>query len=194
MDDELQRMWRKEVWPISGNHPTIHLEGLRKTTKTCQDGQSHSWDKNQAPPKHKLLALTLVPTCLVQVMLQRLYHVSHIMSCRYSKIFLIQAKSVMLGQRQTTLILMLPYAYPTAGQIQAKTSCGTNDRLQSLFMVGHIQVNIWCRARDRLQSVYIMECTPVCLLQHKIMSHTPKLTGLSINIQMSVHQICSPTS
>jgi hypothetical protein len=56
---------RKWSWANLGYYPRICLEGLRKTTKSCQDSQSLDQDLNLGPPKYEAEVLTTQPRCLV---------------------------------------------------------------------------------------------------------------------------------
>jgi hypothetical protein len=66
MNDELERIWKEAVMPISRYCAGIRLEGLRKTTiDFIQNSQYPSRDSNQAAPEYNLKALPTEVTCAV---------------------------------------------------------------------------------------------------------------------------------
>jgi hypothetical protein len=54
VNDELQRIRKKQLWPDCKAYPDISLEGLRKTKKNLNhNSQSLSQDLNPGPPKYE---------------------------------------------------------------------------------------------------------------------------------------------
>jgi hypothetical protein len=60
MNDELERMWKEEVWPNSRGYPIICLEGLRKNTKNLShNSRSPDRDLNPGPHQYEVGATRL---------------------------------------------------------------------------------------------------------------------------------------
>jgi hypothetical protein len=58
--NDLGRIWKEAVVALR-HHPDIFLEGLRKTTKICQDGQFSDRDLNPGHLKYDVGVLITLP-------------------------------------------------------------------------------------------------------------------------------------